>query len=77
MVADQSAAEAVIEQLKQSNRRWRALALAACAAGVDGLFMETHPDPAHAPSDGPNMMPIDKLDDVIRRAVDVWACARR
>ena len=54
-----------------------ALTLAACAVGVDGLFMETHPDPAHAPSDGPNMMPLDKLDDLIRRAVDVWECARR
>jgi 2-dehydro-3-deoxyphosphooctonate aldolase (KDO 8-P synthase) len=53
------------------------LTLAACAAGVDGLFMETHPDPEHAPSDGPNMMPLDKLDDLVRRAVDVWACARR
>ena len=52
------------------------LTLAACAVGVDGLFMETHPDPAHAPSDGPNMMPLDQLDGLIRRAVDVWACAR-
>ncbi|MDQ2668858.1 MAG: 3-deoxy-8-phosphooctulonate synthase, partial [Gemmatimonadota bacterium] len=53
------------------------LTMAACAAGVDGLFMETHPDPAHAPSDGPNMMPLDQLDALIRRAVDVWDCARR
>ena len=53
------------------------LTLAACAAGVDGLFMETHPDPAHAPSDGPNMMPLDQLDALIFRAVDVWECARR
>ena len=53
------------------------LTLAACAAGVDGLFMETHPDPERAPSDGPNMMPLDKLDDLVRRAVDVWECARR
>ena len=52
------------------------LTMAACAVGVDGLFMETHPDPAHAPSDGPNMMPLDKLDDVILRAVDIWARAR-
>ncbi|MEO7455024.1 MAG: 3-deoxy-8-phosphooctulonate synthase [Gemmatimonadaceae bacterium] len=53
------------------------LTLAACAVGCDGLFMETHPDPAHAPSDGPNMMPLDQLDVLIRRAVDVWSCARR
>jgi 2-dehydro-3-deoxyphosphooctonate aldolase (KDO 8-P synthase) len=52
------------------------LTLAACAVGVDGLFMETHPDPAHAPSDGPNMMPLAQLDDLILRAVDVWHRAR-
>ena len=52
------------------------LTLAACAAGADGLFMETHPDPDHAPSDGPNMMPLKALDDLVLRAVDVWAAAR-
>ena len=52
------------------------LTLAACAVGVDGLFMETHPDPAHAPSDGPNMMPLDHLDDLVLRAVDVWQRVR-
>jgi len=48
------------------------LTLAAIAAGADGLFLETHPDPDHAPSDGPNMMPLDRLDDLILRAVDIW-----
>lgn len=48
------------------------LTLAAAAAGADGLFMETHPDPDHAPSDGPNMMPLSRLDDLILRAVDIW-----
>ena len=52
------------------------LTLAACAAGADGLFMETHPDPDHAPSDGPNMIPLRQLDDLIQRAVDVWSVAR-
>jgi 2-dehydro-3-deoxyphosphooctonate aldolase (KDO 8-P synthase) len=52
------------------------LTLAACAVGVDGLFMETHPDPANAPSDGPNMMPLDQLDDLVLRAVDVWQRVR-
>jgi len=52
------------------------LTLAACAVGVDGLFMETHPDPANAPSDGPNMMPLDELDDLVLRAVDVWQRVR-
>jgi 2-dehydro-3-deoxyphosphooctonate aldolase (KDO 8-P synthase) len=52
------------------------LTMAACAVGVDGLFMETHPDPARAPSDGPNMIPLSELDALVRRAVDVWARAR-
>jgi 2-dehydro-3-deoxyphosphooctonate aldolase (KDO 8-P synthase) len=34
------------------------LARCAVAAGADGLFIETHPDPAHALSDGPNMIPL-------------------
>lgn len=52
-----------------------ALVFAACAAGADGLFLETHPDPAHAPSDGPNMIPLDQLDALLDRAVDIWAGA--
>ncbi len=52
------------------------LTLAALAAGADGLFLETHPDPDRAPSDGPNMVPLDQLDALVRRAVDVWAAAR-
>ena len=52
------------------------LTLAACAVGADGLFMETHPDPSRAPSDGPNMMPLSQLDELILRAVDIWHRAR-
>jgi 2-dehydro-3-deoxyphosphooctonate aldolase (KDO 8-P synthase) len=52
------------------------LTYAAMAAGADGLFLETHPDPDNAPSDGPNMMPLDKLGDLVRRAVDIWQRAR-
>ena len=48
------------------------LTLAAIAAGADGIFLETHPDPAHAPSDGPNMIPLDQLDALVDRAIDVW-----
>jgi 2-dehydro-3-deoxyphosphooctonate aldolase (KDO 8-P synthase) len=48
------------------------LALAATAAGADGLFMETHPDPDNAQSDGPNMIPLDALDDLVARTVDIW-----
>ncbi len=48
------------------------LTLAAIAAGADGLFLETHPDPENAPSDGPNMVPLHELDDLVTRAVDIW-----
>jgi len=37
------------------------LARAAVAVGVDGLFMESHKDPDHAPSDGPNMVPLEQM----------------
>jgi len=52
------------------------LTLAAVAAGADGLFLETHPDPEHAPSDGPNMIPLDDLEALVRRAVAVWEARR-
>ena len=52
------------------------LTFAAVAAGADGLFIETHPDPEHAPSDGPNMLPLDKLDALIDRAVERLAAVR-
>jgi 2-dehydro-3-deoxyphosphooctonate aldolase (KDO 8-P synthase) len=53
-----------------------ALAGAAVAAGADGLFIETHPDPDCAPSDGPNMVPLDQLDALMDRLVDIWARVR-
>lgn len=53
------------------------LALAAVAAGADGLFLETHPSPDRAPSDGPNMLPLDQLDALVLRAVDIWDRCRR
>lgn len=45
------------------------LAAAAVAAGADGLFIETHPDPDHALSDGPNMIPLSELPALLRRLV--------
>ncbi|WP_298438221.1 3-deoxy-8-phosphooctulonate synthase [uncultured Jannaschia sp.] len=41
------------------------LARAACAVGVSALFIETHQDPDNAPSDGPNMIPVDRMADLI------------
>jgi 2-dehydro-3-deoxyphosphooctonate aldolase (KDO 8-P synthase) len=52
------------------------LLLAAAAAGADGFFLETHPQPERAPSDGPNMMPLDELESLVARALDVWRAAR-
>lgn len=45
------------------------LARAAVAAGCDGLFLETHPDPDQAPSDGPNMWPLGELAGLIRQCL--------
>ena len=42
-----------------------ALARAACAVGVSALFIETHQDPDNAPSDGPNMIPVDQMGALI------------
>ena len=43
------------------------MARAGIAAGVDGLFMETHPNPAVAKSDGANMLPLDKIEGLLER----------
>lgn len=43
------------------------LARAAIAVGVAGLFIETHPDPDNAPSDGPNMVPLKDLEALLKR----------
>lgn len=45
------------------------LARAAIAVGVDGLFFETHPDPERSPSDGPNMVPLDRMQETLERIV--------
>ena len=52
------------------------LLYAAAAAGADGFFLETHPDPDRAPSDGPNMIPLDQLPAIVSVALDVWHRAR-
>ena len=45
------------------------IAKAGIAAGTDGIFMETHPDPAHAKSDGANMLPLDQAEPLLRQLV--------
>lgn len=47
------------------------LARAAVAVGVEGLFMETHPDPDTSPSDGPNMVPLQRLRSLLERLLRI------
>ena len=47
------------------------LARAAVAAGISGLFMETHPDPANALSDGPNAWPLDRMESLLTTLVNI------
>ncbi len=49
------------------------LARAAVAAGVDAVFMETHPEPDQARSDGPNMVPLDQLELLLNQLSDLRA----
>ncbi|MEI8303631.1 MAG: 3-deoxy-8-phosphooctulonate synthase [Burkholderiales bacterium] len=53
------------------------LARAAVAAGVAGLFMETHPDPARALSDGPNAWPLPWLAELLSTLVELDAAVKR
>ena len=52
------------------------LARAALAAGADGLFLETHPDPARAISDGPSQVPLEQFDELVRSCLKVWRAVR-
>lgn len=52
------------------------LARAAAAVGIDGVFFETHPDPDTSPSDGPNMVPLDRLQGVLERVLRIHDARR-
>ena len=52
------------------------LARAAVAVGVAGVFIETHPDPDHAPSDGPNMVPLREFEGLVRTLMAFDAIAK-
>lgn len=52
------------------------LARAAVAVGVSGLFMETHPDPEKAMSDGPNSWPLAKIEDLLERLMQLDAVSK-
>ncbi|XOD66884.1 MAG: 3-deoxy-8-phosphooctulonate synthase [Flavobacteriales bacterium Tduv] len=69
----------VTHSLQQTNQRSgvtggcpeliETLAKAGIAVGVDGIFIETHPDPGHAKSDGSNMLPLDLLEGLLKKLV--------
>jgi 2-dehydro-3-deoxyphosphooctonate aldolase (KDO 8-P synthase) len=52
------------------------LLAAAAVAGADGFFLETHPDPARASSDAATQWPLDQLDELLERTLDLWTRAR-
>ena len=47
------------------------LARAAVAVGVAAIFMETHPDPDNAPSDGPNMVPLSEMPNLLKQLIEI------
>jgi 2-dehydro-3-deoxyphosphooctonate aldolase (KDO 8-P synthase) len=53
------------------------LARAAVAVGVAGVFIETHPDPDKAPSDGPNMLPLKDMEPLLRELIEFDRVAKR
>ena len=53
------------------------LARAAVAAGISGLFMETHPDPERAPSDGPNAWPLARMEPLLATLLELDAVVKR
>jgi 2-dehydro-3-deoxyphosphooctonate aldolase (KDO 8-P synthase) len=63
---------------KSSGQREFAPVLARCAlaAGADGIFVETHPDPEQALSDGPNMIPLDEMPELLKTLLKVYSAVR-
>ena len=47
------------------------LARAAVAVGIAAIFIETHPDPDNAPSDGPNMVPLSKMENLLKQLIKI------
>ena len=53
------------------------LARAASAVGVDGFFIETHPNPSNALSDGPNMIPLNEMEGFLKMLKEVWTLGKQ
>ena len=47
------------------------LSKAAIAVGIAGLFIETHQDPDNAPSDGPNMVPLNEMKSLLKKLTEI------
>ncbi len=52
------------------------LARAAVAVGIDAVFLETHPDPDKSPSDGPNMVPLSRVEELLKQLRQISELAR-
>jgi 2-dehydro-3-deoxyphosphooctonate aldolase (KDO 8-P synthase) len=50
------------------------LACAAAAVGIDGLFVETHPDPDEAKSDAATQLPLDQMPDLLNNILKIVRC---
>lgn len=55
----------------------KTLAMSAVAAGADGIFLEVHPDPDNAPCDGPNMLAIDDIEDLLIKCKTIFETVRQ
>ena len=68
--------KAVLRSVSSGERKYVApLARAAVAAGVDGVFLEIHPDPDRALSDGPNSLPLSDVEPLLRTLLAIRAAA--
>ena len=71
-------AEEVLDDRSLGQRQFvEPLACAAMAVGVDGLFMETHPDPDQALSDGPNAWPLGKMRELLAVLKDIDSLVKK
>jgi len=73
--AEPAAAVADVLQIPAFLCRQTDLLAAAAVAGADGFFLETHPDPARALSDAATQWPLDRLDALVGRTLELWARA--
>jgi len=59
------------KETRRPKKKKQSTMYAAIAVGVAAVFMETHPDPDNAPSDGPNMVPLSKMPNLLKQLVEI------